>query len=137
MPGTLQDSGGAVVGKQEKIPVLTEFIIHWSLICINTLMAYVIQREETLFQTILTSTSPVTTSLFLTKVWNLNVCTEKSKVILSVATQTNHCCRWTSLGVEISLYVTGSNLRGCWVYQDLGSWLRSGCSWKGKGWAER
>lgn len=50
VPGNVLDSGDAVVDKTEKIPVLTELIVNRSLICINILMAYVVQRQEILFQ---------------------------------------------------------------------------------------
>lgn len=50
MPGNVLDSGEAVVEKIEKILVLIELIVNWSLICINIPMAYVVQRQEVLFQ---------------------------------------------------------------------------------------
>lgn len=46
VPGNVLDSGDVVVDKIEKISVLTELIVDWSVTCINILMAYVVQRQE-------------------------------------------------------------------------------------------
>lgn len=46
MPGNVRDSGHAVAGKIDKICALIELIVIWSLICINILMVYVVQRQE-------------------------------------------------------------------------------------------
>lgn len=50
MPGNVLDSGDAVADNTEKIPVLIELIVNGSLICINILLAYMVQRQEILFQ---------------------------------------------------------------------------------------